>query len=183
MGGRTTKTTSTSLTTTMMGDAFAVGDNTLVTGTSTAKTTDVGPITKTSGKTTFTATAQSSDGDTAYATAYTYADAKGEDLSISRTHTSTGKNYSGDQTTMTATSSTFVFALDIEEVDLPIGTITVDRTVDQEGECDAAAIDGNVATFDANIQANGEDTYAGLEAFVLATDEFSTVTASAITIA
>jgi hypothetical protein len=183
MGGRKTITTSTSLTTTMSGDAVAVGDNTLVTGTTTVKTTDVGPVTKTSGKTTFTATAQSSDGDTTYAAAYTYADAEGEDLLISRTQTSTGTNHMGNQTTMTAISSTSVFALDIEQVDLPIGPITIDRMVEQEEDCDAAAIDGNVALFDVEIQAYGEDTYAGLEAFVLTTDDFSTVTASAISIA
>lgn len=179
MGSRTPTATTSTLTTTLSGSATAVGDSTLITGTIISTATDVGPVTLTSGTSTFTATAQSTDDDLAYATAETYAGVEGEDLLLTLTQISTGTNYSGNQTTMTATSSTSLFALDIEAVDLPTGTITVE----QEGSCDPATFDGNVATFDLAASATAENTYVEADVSLVTTDGISTIDALSVTIA
>ena len=63
MGDRPQTTSSTGLVTTISGDAFAVGQNTSVSGTITASTKDVGAVTLSSATATFTAIAQSAEGD------------------------------------------------------------------------------------------------------------------------
>jgi hypothetical protein len=137
MRNPTNTATSTGLTTALGGSATAVGDSTLVTGTIANSATDVGPVTRSSGTSSFTASAQSSDWETSYADAYTYADVDGEDLLITITRTSNDTSHSGDQTTMSATSSTTVFALDIEGLDLATKIIAVGPGAEHGGPSDA----------------------------------------------
>jgi hypothetical protein len=175
MAGRPkTTTASKEMLTTLAGQAVAVGDNTLATGTLTATSTDLGAVTKASGKTTFNSTAQSTDGGIAYASADTYADAAGADLLITRTVSSSSTKVISDQTMMTASSTTSVFALDIEKVNLP--TIRVSTERGGATHYEPGAIDGNVASFDAYVEALGPDTHVGLDASVLTVhDELSMV--------
>jgi sugar/nucleoside kinase (ribokinase family) len=97
------------------GAAVAVGANAGIAGSITVTSTNEGSVTMTSGEAILTATAQSTDGSIPYATAYTYADAEGEDFLDSTTVTSTATDQSGDQTTLITTSRTFVFASATEE--------------------------------------------------------------------
>lgn len=182
MGDRPQTTSSTGLVTTISGDAFAVGQNTSVSGTITASTKDVGAVTLSSATATFTAIAQSAEGDV-YAAADTSASADGADLLICRTMNTTGTDDSGGLTTMTATSTTSLFALDLENVDLPFGALSVGPTSWHDDPCLTGIIDGNVATLDASAQASGENTLAEVDMSALTTDVISTVSASAITIA
>lgn len=176
-------TSSTNLATTISGDALAVGENTAVSGTISVTTTDVGPVTRSTAEATFTAMAQSPEGGDAYAVADTSATADGADLLITHSTNTTGTDDSGGLATMTATSTTSLFALDIEAVDLPVGTISVEPTTWHDDPCLTGIIDGNVATLDASVQATGENTLAGVDMSVMTTDVISSVSASAITIA
>jgi hypothetical protein len=63
MGARGRTTVSAGMLT-LIGEAVAVGDNTLITGSIAATSRDLGPVTKASGITTFTSTAQATDGGT-----------------------------------------------------------------------------------------------------------------------
>jgi len=183
MGGRPQATSKTYLATTISADALAVGESTRVSGTITATTKDVGPVTLSSAKAVLTATAQSTDGSTVYAAADTSASADGADLVISRTHNSTGTDDSGGLTTMTATSTTSLFALNLEHVDLPFGTISVGSVSWHDEPCVTGILDGNVASLDASAQASGETTLAQVDFSVLTTDDISCISAAAITIA
>jgi hypothetical protein len=148
MGARGRATVSAGMLT-LIGEAVAVGDNTLITGSIAATSRDLGPVTKASGTTTFTSAAQATDGGIPYASAQTYADAAGADLLITRSGSSSTTETIGDRTTMAVTSTTFVFALDLEEeVDLP-RAITVSTNPVGTTHFEPGAIDGNVAFFDA----------------------------------
>ncbi|RDI60116.1 hypothetical protein DES45_103377 [Microvirga subterranea] len=175
-------TSSTNLVTTISGDALAVGENTAVSGTISVTTTDVGPVTRSTAEATFTATAQSPEGGDAYAVADTTATADGADLLITHSTNITGTGDSSGLTTMIA-SSTSLFALDIEAVDLPVGTISVEGATWHDDPCLTGIIEGNVATLDASAQAAGDNTLAEVDMSVMTTDVISSVSASAITIA
>jgi hypothetical protein len=151
--------------------ATATGEDTLAATKAVVDVKNHGRVTLARGTVDATATAE---GDGAYATAQTGVTVDGADLTLDRTTTSSG---SGGATT--ASSTTRFFAIDIEGVDFDRGPVTISATSDQVVVSQPAPIDGNVATFDVDVEAVGADTYAAAEAAVTTTSDLSD---SAITV-
>jgi hypothetical protein len=127
MRGRTFKKsmTSSDLTMTLNSDAIAAGDNTLTTSATTGSIIDKGAFVLAKGTTKSVAKAQSSDGSNVASSADTSADVSGADFFFTHTRTSSKTYEAGDQTTKTAISSTFAFAIDIKGFDFPKGPIEI----------------------------------------------------------
>jgi hypothetical protein len=157
-------------------EATATGEDTLATTKVKVDVNDHGRVTLARGTVNATATAQ---GDETYATAATGVTVDGADLTLDRTATSSG---SGGGAT-TASSTTRFFAIDIEGVDFSQGPITIAATSDQVVVSQPAPIDGNVATFDVDVEAVGADTYAAVEAAVSTTSDFSDSTVTVMAMA
>ena len=136
------------------------------------------------GSSTFTATAETSDGSPAYATASSFADAQGADFVFTFNTTST--NSTGDGQTA-ETSQTSILAIDFQGWDFADGPVELDfASADQPPaptlalalDSDAGGLAGNVAEFSADLQASGDNTVAELDYSVLTVDDsLSDVTA------
>jgi hypothetical protein len=81
---------------------------------------------------------------------------------------------------MFETSTTKVFALDIEGVDLGAGKISVETTSGTIIESPPDTTDGSLASVSIDATAEGANTFVGVESAVLAIDDFSDATASVI---
>jgi hypothetical protein len=190
MGARTVSkpqpvVTSSSLTTTLSGEAIAVGENTLALGTADSTITDKGPVTKAKGTITATATAQAAGEDLSYATAYTFAEIEGADHFTTKTKIHSTISQTEGQTTVTETSVTKLHAIAIEigkdakHSKLPA---VQDEADDVASWLAGGAIEGNVAAFDVEAQAYGDNSYVGVDVFILTLeDQLSTVSLSVIT--
>lgn len=151
---KTTDTTTTTTTTTVVGgEATAIGEDTLATGDVTLAIRDTGPMTFTHASSTFTSTASSTEGSTAYTTADSYAYTTNADIcfTFSRDSTTSGDGYSD------STSTTKLFAIDIECIDLSRLNLNFDLSF--LGAPREQTVDGNVATFNGDATVEGENTY------------------------
>jgi hypothetical protein len=177
------------VTTILGGQSTAIGQDTLAEGSVSLQVKDAGPVTIVRGTTTFSATAQSTDSPTAYATADTFAEVSGAD----RVHTKTktmgqldqgGDTDTWDADTWSATSTTRVFAIDVEGRTLPNSPASSKHQVKESSpaDIDDVDIDGNVAMVQADALVEGENTYASVDTSVLAVeDTLSTVNVSITT--
>jgi len=177
--------TTSPLVTNLGGEATAIGENTLATGTVDSKITDKGAVTKAKGTVTASATVQSANDDLTYTTAYTYAEIDGADHFKTKTKTTYTYSESNGEKTVTETSVTKFHAIAKEpEKGAKISEYhTVqDDTGDAASWYAGGAIDGNVAAVSIDAQAYGENSYVGVETSVLAVeDQLSTVNFSVIT--
>jgi hypothetical protein len=151
------------------GDALAVGDDTSASGDIDAQSISSGPLQLSSGIAEFSAGAQSTDGNPVYADANTYAGASGADIVLAPT---VSLSDSGD-TYATETSQTFVLAVNIDGFDLPGGPLIVDPSVESSGINTGGPLveGGNIATFDADAQAQGNYTLVDVQYDVLTVDD------------
>ncbi|WP_147282349.1 hypothetical protein [Microvirga subterranea] len=162
------------------GDALAVGDDTTASGDIDVQSMSSGPLQLSGGIASFSAAAQSADGDPVYADANTYAGAEGADIVLAPTIVSSG----GDDTYMAETSQTFLLAANIDGFDLPGGTLIIDPTLENDGLGGGGAplIGGNLATFDADANAQGNYTLVDVQYDVLTVDnQLSAVSGIVIT--
>jgi hypothetical protein len=169
------------VTTILGGQSTAIGQDTLAQGSVSLKVNDAGPVTIVRGTTTFSATAQSTDSSTAYATADTFAGVSGADRVHTRTTTMDQSDQDEDTSTWSATSTTRVFAIDIEGRTLPNSPASSIHQVKQlsPADIDGVDIDGNVAMVQVDALVEGENTYVSVDTSVLAVeDTLSTVNAS-----
>lgn len=158
------------------GDATAVGTDTYASGNVISTTTGTGGATIVNGTATFTATAQSPQGETAYASATSFADVDGADFVFTFTKNSSA---SGDGY-WTETSTTRVIAIDCPAFDLPGGPMVINSSVDLPPLALAShsSISGNLATLDVIAEAYGNNTYVATDASVLTVeDQLSAVSA------
>ncbi|UEM24584.1 hypothetical protein JL100_030695 (plasmid) [Skermanella mucosa] len=185
------KTDQSGVTTVLGGEATAVGQDTLAEGKATLQVKDLGAVTVVKGTASFGATAQSTGGSTAYATADSFADVSGADIVITRTKSTSNTTENGDSTTWTETSTTRVLAIDIEGITLP-KTLDLSAGLSKvlskiQGfkaikKPDPVDLDGNVAKVQIDVLVEGENTYADVGTSVLTVeDTLSTVNASITT--
>jgi hypothetical protein len=164
------------------GEATAVGESTNASGNIYTRTFDKGAIKISFGSAQFEAGAKASDGDPTYAAADSYASASGADLFLTRTKVSSHGGQVGDQSYSGETSRTVYLALDIENVDLPRGPITINQRVEKSTPRGTGPNDGNVATVDVDAKAEAGHTYLGIDASALSMeDSLSTVSATVVT--
>lgn len=162
------------------GDALAVGDDTSASGDIDVQSMSSGPLQISGGIASFSAAAQSNDGDPVYADANTYAGAEGADIVLAPTIVSS----EGDDTYMAETSQTFLLAANIDGFDLPGGTLVIDPTLESDGLAGGGTplVGGNMATFDADGEAQGNYTLVDVQYDVLTVDnQLSAVSGIVIT--
>jgi hypothetical protein len=165
------------------GDAIALGEDTLTVGSVSAEMVDGGSVTTLSGTVDMLAAAETTDGATAQALADTFADiSSGTEFSFSYTLTTTGNQQSAAGSATTSTSTTGVTAYNLSlsggdaggtfaETDPIVPLDTSEPCSAQGGAGDDGDIDGNIAILDFDVLAVGEDTFVGVDAFVLAVED------------
>lgn len=159
------------------GEGLAVGDDTLTTGDASLRIVDRGPVTFVRGSATVSSTAASQDGGEPSARANTHAEVAGADFvftfSTDTSDAGTGESGSWE----TASSSTRLFAVDIEGVDFG-GQQTVEIGVARGGGGDPRSwFSGNLSTGSASADVSGDDGYS-----LARTGTFTTDTASAVAV-
>lgn len=167
------------------GEASAVGTDTVADGDMFARLVDHGAVTVGYGAAKFSAAAETTGGDTAFASAFSDAFVSGADFVLTWTwHRSLQLHSDGGQFAQDS-SATFAIAIDFEGWDLRRGPIVIDGNTEKSfaGELEwlpDLLAPGNVATFDVDVQVKGENTYADVATSVLAVeDRLSFVTAVA----
>lgn len=152
------------------GEATAIGADTLATGDLDLTVTDRRNRTLARGTVKMTAAANSPTGEVAYVSAETFAYAQGADIVIIRMKTVTNP----DETM--AISVTKLHAIDLKRVDFenPI-VVTATKSLVRRGG--RLIPNGNVATMDFNVSANGPNTVAEVQTSVLAVQKALSTTA------
>jgi hypothetical protein len=128
-----------------------------------------GRVTLTSETSTATASASSPTGETAYATADTGVVSNSDILRTSTT-TTTGSGETDDWSWWVESSTTKFFSVDIDGIDIGVGRILIDVTKDQVVVSQPETVDGNIAALDVEATVFGSNTYAAVEAEVLAVE-------------
>jgi hypothetical protein len=162
------------------GETTAIGQDTLVQASLSLQVKDMGRVTITKGTATFSATAHSDEGTGAYAVAVSQAGVSGADVVHTRTKTSSYFSQEGSTSTWSETSTTRIFAVDVEG-GTQAKAQSVSKTRHKAGDQADPDFDisGNIALMDGDVLVEGENTYAGIESSVLTVeDTLSTVSAS-----
>ncbi|MGE5500744.1 MAG: hypothetical protein ACM3W4_02330 [Ignavibacteriales bacterium] len=180
------------------GDAVALGENTLATGSVTAVVSDGGSANEAYATASFDAVAVSGEDGGAFASAISFAEVSGgADCSFSMSYTTTQTSVQDGTTVTSQSSGSTVYALDVDLSGTDGATAAdagpeTEPTAPPAGTSDAlvlpadcgcddsdsyAALDGNVAYFDVEAAAYGDDTSLQVDAFALAIeDELSNTT-------
>jgi hypothetical protein len=174
------------------GDATAIGENTLATGIVSAEIDATGGTTAATGSATFSATGQSEGDETAYASSYSFADVYGGETLVKLNYTTTSIHQTEEKTSWSETSSSTVSAVDVDStqvfVDDTFDSVTetpysdeLDGSSGSDGQSypevdQDLTIDGNLAYFEVDALALGDDTYLSLDATaIVVEDQMSTV--------
>jgi hypothetical protein len=180
----------------LSGDALAVGDDTLVEGSVSATMVDGGTVSTFDGSIDMLAAAQ--DEESAFASADTFADVSGANISIAYNQETEITEQSADGSLMLSSSTTDIVAIDVSasldsgggvdqvaegdaggelldpvldvapEADAGDGSVCLDEGGGSESE---VVLDGNVAVIDFFAEADGEDTLVVVDAFVLTVED------------
>ncbi len=176
--------TTSSVVTHAVGEAAAIGDNTLATGTVDSKIIDKGPITKVAGTVTTSATAQSGTDTLNYVDASTFVEIYGADHYKTKTKTVYTSSESEGQVTTTETSITKFHAISKDvgkSAKIPERPIVYDDADDTAGLYEGGLVNGNVAAVHIDAQAYGENSLVDAEVSALVIeDHLSTVSFSVI---
>ncbi|HYG89507.1 MAG TPA: hypothetical protein VD978_25000 [Azospirillum sp.] len=163
---------------TIGGEATAVGEATQTEGHVELRVVDKGPVTFATGSAKFTGAARSASEDTAYASASSFAFAEGADIVIASSSQSSRAGSHGGDALSAASSTTRIFALDIESLDLPKGPITLTYTRRPGHWSIEEPTDGNVALASVGAVAHGDSSFVGVDTSVITVeDQLSTVSA------
>lgn len=171
------------------GEAIAGGEDTLTQGSVSASLVDEGGVTSADLSATMTAVAESPEGETAFASADTFADVSdGADI-VFTFQKETDSSKTGEAgSTATATSTIDVVAFDISTSDGEL--IEPDAVVPAEtvaAEADVAPawedLDGNFATLEFEATAIGEDSLVAADVFVIAIEDELSMSAAFVELA
>lgn len=163
------------------GEGAATGDDTLTTGDATLRFVDLGPVTFVVGSATVSSAAASPDGgEQPSAYADTFADVTGADLVFTFSVDASGAGDGDSGAWETATSTTRLFALDIDGLDFAAGqqVVQFDLTRDTGGR-HPPAMSGNLSAASATSDAYGEETYTLAQTETFTTDTMSGVSVDA----
>jgi len=159
------------------GDALAAGEDTLTMGTLSAAVVDGGAVTSADLSVTMIAAAESSDGETAALTD-TFAEiSDGADFLFTYTldASQTEETESGTMASSTSTTVVAAYDLQLDDGGAAVGDSVADAPTDSSslsGDGDeSCGLDGNLAILDFDVVAIGEDTFVGVDAFVLAVED------------
>jgi len=159
-----TVTVSTSITTTLAVSADAVGSDTFSDITATVKMVDRGLLTFASGTVTAIAAASSSTGSSPYAQTTAMLDITGADLVV----------YSSSENTSTGSESSVTQSLSLDFLAIDVSWLTA---AIMEGEQEvsvgptSSSLSGNLASFSANLVAEGDNGFTDLAADAIAIED------------
>jgi len=163
---------------TLNGEANAIGENTLSDAQLYCRTIDRGAVQVAFGSATLTAIAQSPSEEIAYAAADSFVDIAGADFSFSSTVNWSGGTECKDKAWSAEISQTSFVAFNIVGWNLPLGSFDVHTEV-KTNKLSIPTIQGNVASYEINTVAEGDDSYVNADNVSLATDGISTNSSSA----
>ena len=167
-------------TTTTTASADAIGQNTLASTSTSVKTLDVGPVSITRGTVDATALAQSSDGSTTYASAVTSALYPQGDVMLEQATNTNGSGADASGDWAYASSTTSFMSIDIQGIDFTPRLIQ--KTTDATVTTKPASFNGNLATFNVDMSASGDNTYADAQVSALTVeDRYSSATTTTVT--
>lgn len=144
---------------TIGGEGSATGDDTLATGYAALELVDYGPVTVVWGSATVYSAAASPDGVETAAYADTYGSVAGADFVFTFSADVAGGGSGPGGTTETAASATHIFALDVEDFDLPGGTRMIELDLDGRVRGFFVPDAGNRSVASASVDAEGDSTY------------------------
>lgn len=139
------------------GRGSATGEETRTTGDANLNLTDHGPVTIVRGSAGVSGTATSPDGGDTSVYADTYGSVTGADLVFTFSTDISGKDRTG--TSQTATSTTHLFALDVENFEFKDGPRTFEFGTGGEIRGYSSPVSGNLSAGSAAVDAEGDSTY------------------------
>jgi hypothetical protein len=169
------------------GEAIAVGEDTLAVGSISGMLVDDGSVTTLDGSATTAAASESSEGETAFTDAYTFAEVSdGAEFVLVINQETDISQQSASGNTSTSTSSTTIAAYDLQAISTgtqdPVlqapdavnnGDASADPVADSPPDESDGALDleGNIAVIAFNGLVVGEDTYVSTDAFAIAIED------------
>lgn len=165
---------------TINAEANAVGADTFSDAKLYSRAFERGAVQVVFGSAHLTAAALSPPGEIAYASATSLVDFAGADFSFSSTlKQSGGAEHEGGSWATEVSHTTFI-GFNIVGWNVPLGSVNR-QAVQLDAMQNPPAIHGNVATFDIDTKAYGDDSFVSADTMSLATDGFSTNTSTVIT--
>lgn len=166
------------MTTAVIGEATAIGEDTFTTAEVYVQVVNHGKVTISRAKAVFKAVAESPDGGVASSTTDVMASVPDADLVVTQTTNSIATfgdlSWSGSATKMR------LFAIDIEGIDLS-NSVVIERTTMTDQSLEGEIVDGNFAELQLDAQAVGDETYLSVDATLLTIeDAVSEITLSVI---
>jgi hypothetical protein len=163
-------------------NAVAVGGDTVATSEISIEMTSHGRVTITTGTVSATASSSASAEDTAYASVETKI-VSASDILRTTTTTTSGSGETDGSSWWFDASSTHFFVIDIDGVDLGNGSLTIDRTSSELVVTQPEPIEGNVAALNIKAMVLVNDTYAEVQAEVLAVEDQLSTTSAMVLVA
>ncbi len=158
---------------TLNGEANAVGDNTFADTKLYSRAFDRGAVQFAFGSAVISASALSQAGNIAYAAANSFVDIAGADWSTSSTVKAIGGAFDGDPSWSREISSTSFAAFNVVGWDFSESPYSFY----EEGQiCQPDQLQGNLASFNIDAAAHGDNTYVNVDNMSLATEGLSTNT-------
>lgn len=163
------------------GEAVAIGEDTLTSGSLSATLADEGAIVTVDGTVTMTAASESTT-ETAFATADTDAYISGGELTFRYAHEGDHSKQGPTGSTAASTSTTTVTAYDLQpygggDDDAGAALVGEEAGPSREPGGSHTDLDGNVAMVDFSAQAAGDDSLVLVDAFALAVEDEISISA------
>lgn len=159
------------------GDAVAIGENSLASGSLSATIVDEGAVTTVEGAVTMIAASDSAD-ETAFASADTEAYIGGAEFTFSYTkeadYSEQGPTGSTALSTSTITTVGYDLQLYGDEEGNPGSTLAEDEvepSVEPDGSASGVDLEGNVASLDFSVQVVADDSFVMVDAFALTVED------------
>jgi hypothetical protein len=175
------------------GEAVAIGDDTLATGSISAVMADEGDITTLDSAVTMGAASEAADGETAFASADSFTDVFGAEMTFSYTRDSSQLSGTGSTATAISTTTTTAYNIQVSSSgsDDPSGDTCLEGTADDQPEPDASLtdadgsvdLDGNVASIEFSALAIGDDSLVIVDAFALTIEDELSISAAFVELA
>lgn len=173
---------------TLGGEAVALGEDTLTTGSVSAEMDAEGAVTTLNGTADMLAASEAPEGDTAQALTDSFAEVSdgAEFVFTYNVETDSGQQtQTGSAATSTSTTGVTAYNLELSiggddisgdgtatETDPPATTVSGDGTGSSpSGDDTDSGLDGNIATVEFDATAFGEDTFVSADAFALAVED------------
>lgn len=162
------------------GEATAIGNDTYADAELTLKARDLGKVSVVTGTASFSATAEGTSEADTLAAVDTFASVTGADIVVVSRTTISGSTATEDGYLTGEQEVVRLFAIDFEMFDFAGGPLVIERERSYEVAPDGSMLDGNLATFEVEVEAIADTSLADAEVSALTfEDQLSIVAALA----